>query len=189
MSTQNGSNWRGIFGSFLIGFLLLIGLAGTANAAPTCKMQVAGDNVTIAIADTGMVASGGQSLPAGMTTYPGTGRQGDVSASCSDNAEACKSATWFLRFDQSAAGYPSDNDLGSDQRAVACSYDPQGRAQVCSFKLADGMKTAKGEVQMHFSAKLPNGQVVAAYQPQSGCVVEKDGRGNPHVIVSASAAN
>lgn len=186
---SNHVNWKGIFGSFLIGFLALTGLAGTANAAPTCTLKNEGGQVSIVIADTGMVASGGQSLPAGMTTYPGTGRQGDVSASCSDNAEACKSATWFLRFDQSAAGYPSDNDLGSDQRAVACSYDPQGRAQVCSFKLIDGMKTANGKVRMHFSAKLPNGQVVAAYQPQSGCTVEKDGKGNPHTIVSASAAD
>jgi hypothetical protein len=39
---------------------------------------------------------------------------------------------------------------------------------------------------MHFAAKLPNGQVVAAYQPQSGCRVEKDGKGNPHTILTAA---
>lgn len=179
-------NWKGIFISHILGFLALTGLASTAaNAAPICKMQVDGTQVSITIADTGMVFVG-QQPPSGMMTYPGTGRAGDIAASCSDNAEACKSATWFLRFDQSAAGYPSDNDLGSDSRAVACSYDPQDRAQVCSFKLADGMKTAGGKVRMHFSAKLPNGQVVAAYQPQSGCTVEKDGKGNPHAIVSAA---
>ena len=190
MSTQNGSNWKGIFGSFLIGFLLLIGLAGTANAAPSCKMTVSGDKqVTIAIADTGMVWSDGAQPPAGMTTYPGTGRAGDVAASCSDNNVTCQSAKWFLRFADSKAGWVSDNDLGNDSRAITCTYDPQARAQVCTFELVDGMKTASGKVRMHFSAKLPGGTVAAAYQPQSGCKVEQDGKGNPHAIISASADN
>lgn len=186
MSTQNGSNWKGIFISYI---LALIALAGTANAAPTCKMQVAGDNVTIAIADTGMVWSGGAQAPAGMATYPGTGRDGDIAASCRDNATVCQSARWFLRFADSKAGWVSDNDLGNDSRAVTCQYDPQALAQVCAFELTDGMKTASGKVRMHFAVKLPNGPIAAAYQPQSGCKVEKDGKGNPHTIVSASAAD
>ena len=192
MSTQNGSNWKSIFFSYIFGFFALIALAaGTAaNAAPSCKMTVSGDKqVTIAIADTGMVWSDGAQPPAGMTTYPGTGRAGDTSASCSDNGTACQSAKWFLRFADSKAGWVSDNDLGNDSRAVACTYDSQARAQVCTFELVDGMKTANGKVRMHFAAKLPGGTVAAAYQPQSGCPVEQDGKGNPHAIISASAAN
>lgn len=192
MSTQNGSNWKSIFFSYIFGFFALIALAaGTAaNAAPSCKMTVSGDKqVTIAIADTGMVWSDGAQPPAGMTTYPGTGRAGDIAASCSDNATVCQQAKWFLRFDQSQAGWVRDEDLGTDQRAIACAYDAQARAQVCAFDLVDGMKTANGKVRMHFAAKLPGGTVAAAYQPQSGCQVEKDGKGNPHTIVSAAATN
>lgn len=181
-------NWKGIFISHILGFFALIGLAGTANAAPTCTRQIDGDNVMFTISDTGMVFVGQQPL-AGMTTYPGTGRQGDVSASCSDNATVCQSAKWFLRFADSKFGWVSDNDLITDQRAVTCTYDSQARAQVCNFQLVDEMKTAGGKVRMHFSAKLPNGQVVAAYQPQSGCTVVKDPKGNPHTIVSAAANN
>ncbi len=188
MSTQNGSNWKSIFFSSILGFFALIALAaGTANAAPTCKMQVSGSQVAITIADTGVVASGGQSLPPGMVSYPGTGRAGDIAASCSDNTTVCQSAKWFLRFADSKQGWVSDNDLGNDLRAVACTYDSQARAQVCTFELADGMETANGKVRMHFSAKLPGGTVAAAYQPQSGCRVEKDGKGNPHTVISTAA--
>ena len=187
MSTQNGSN---IFFSYIFGFFTLIALTvGNATAEPTCRMQVSGSQVKVSIADTGMVWSDGAQPPAGMVAYPGTGRSGDIAASCSDNESACQSAKWFLRFDQSQNGWVSDNDLGNDPRAVTCQYDPQGHAQVCSFALTNGMKTAGGKVvRMHFSA-LVNGQVVAAYQPQSGCQVEKDGRGNPHTVVSAATAN
>lgn len=184
MSTQNGSNRKSIFFASILGFFALIALAaGTANAAPTCKMQVSGSQVAITIADTGVVASGGQSLPPGMVSYPGTGRAGDIAASCSDNTTVCQSAKWFLRFADSKQGWVSDNDLGNDSRAVACTYDSQARAQVCTFELADGMET----VRMHFSAKLPGGTVAAAYQPQSGCRVEKDGKGNPHTVISTAA--
>ncbi len=184
MSTQNGSNWKSTF-FYILGTLIALA-AGTANAAPTCKMQVSGSQVAITIADTGMVWSDGAQPPAGMTTYPGTGRSGDVAASCSDNAAACQQAKWFVRFDQSIAGWVSDNDLGADSRAVTCQYDQGSRAQVCTFELVDGMKTASGKVRMHFSAKLPGGQVVAAYQPQAGCKVEKDGKGNPHTILTTA---
>lgn len=190
MSTQNGSNWKkSTFFSYILGFLTFIALAaGTANAAPSCKMQVSGSQVVITIADTGMVWSDGAQPPAGMTTYSGTGRAGDTSASCSDNGTACQSAKWFLRFADSKAGWVSDNDLGNDSRAVTCQYDPQALAQVCAFELTDGMKTTSGKVRMHFAAKLPGGTVAAAYQPQSGCQVERDGKGNPHTIVSSAAA-
>ena len=184
MSTQNGSNWKSTF-FYILGTLIALA-AGTANAAPTCKMQVSGSQVAITIADTGMVWSDGAQPPAGMTTYPGTGRAGDVAASCSDNNVTCQSAKWFLRFADSKAGWVSDNDLGNDSRAITCTYDPQARAQVCTFELVDGMKTASGKVRMHFSAKLPGGQVVAAYQPQAGCKVEKDGKGNPHTILTTA---
>lgn len=187
MSTQNGSNWKGIFGSFLIGLLLLVGFAGSANAAPTCKMQVSGSQVDITIADTGMVWSGGAQPPAGMTTYPGTGRPGDTAASCSDNDTVCESAEWFLRFADSKQGWVGDQNLGNDRRAITCQYDPKARAQVCSFELNDDMRTAKKNVRMHFSVRLPNGSVVAAYQPQAGCTVKKDDQGNPHTIVSVPA--
>ena len=186
---SNSVNWRGIFGSSGFGFLLLIGLAaGTAaNAAPICKSQVNGNQATVTVADTGMVWSDGAQPPVGLITYPGTGRTDDIAASCSDNAVFCKSAKWFLRFADSNAGWVSDNDLGNDSRAVACTYDSQARAQVCTFEIVDGMKpTNGGKPRMDFSVRLPNGQVVAAYQPQSGCPVEKDGRGNPHAIVSTA---
>ncbi len=187
MSTQNGSNWKSIFFSYILGFFALIALAaGTANAAPSCKMHVSGDQHTITITDTGMVWADGAQPPAGMMTYPGTERAGDISASCSDNGTACQSARWFLQFPDSKQGWVSNGDLGNDQRAITCRYDQGSRAQVCTFELADGMKTANGEVRMHFAAKLPNGQVVAAYQPQSGCRVEKDGKGNPHTILTTA---
>lgn len=187
MSTQNGSNWKGIFISYILGFFALIALAGNVNAAPICKSQVNGDQAIVTVTDTGVVASGGQSLPPGMVSYPGTERAGDIAASCSDNNATCQAAKWFVRFDQSKAGWPKDEDLGTDTRAVACQYDPQAQAQVCNFKIVDGMMPINGgKPRLHFSAKLPNGQVVAAYQPEGGCPTNKDGKGNSHTILTAA---
>ena len=187
MSTQNGSTRKGIFISHILGFIVLIGLAGSANAAPICRSQVDGDQAIVTVTDTGMVWADGAQPPAGLITYPGTGRLGDIAASCSDNAVFCQSAKWFLQFPDSKQGLVSNGDLGNDQRAITCRYDQGSRAQVCNFKIVDGMMPIKGgKIRLHFSARLPNGQVIAAYQPQSGCPVEKDGKGNTHTILTAA---
>lgn len=155
-----------------------------AVAEPTCKLEKTGDRITVTVANTGMVFTGGAQPPAGAITYPGTGRSGDVALSCSDNATVCQSAQWYLRFADAKFGWPGDNNL-TDERAVACSYDPARLAQVCIFDLKDGQVTKQGKVRMHFSAKI-GGSVIAAYQPQSGgCTVEKDKKGNPHMILSS----
>ena len=183
---SNHINWK-IFISYILGFLTLTGLAaGTANAAPSCTMKKDGQRVTITIADTGMVLTGGAQPPAGAVTYPGTGRAGDVAMSCNDNQQLCASAKWVLRFADAAFGWPGDNVLTSDERAVQCTYDTSVLAQVCAFDLKAGQKTRDGKVRMHFSSVIGD-QVVAAYQPQAGCKVEKDEKGNPHAIISAAA--
>lgn len=182
---SNHMSWNAIC-SLLVTMACMV--AGTANAAPTCRMQAKGSETLVTIGDTGVVFVG-QPPPPGMTTYPGD-RSGDISASCSDNASVCESATWFLRFPNSTGGWVSDNDLATDDRAVKCSYDQKERAQVCRFVVTDRMKTPAGKVKLHFSAKLPNGRVVVAYQPKIGdCRTEKDGQGNTHTVVSAGPSS
>lgn len=168
---------------FVVAFLL----AGVAQAAPICTIATVADTVTVTVADTGVVyrTDLGQAVPAGLVSYPGTGRMGDRSASCSDNTAFCGAAKWYLRFADSVQGWPGDEVVASDPRVVRCRYDSTRLAQVCEFKLAAAMKTPKGEVRMHYSAQTPAGAVVAAYQPQAGgCTVVEDAAGNPHTVLA-----
>lgn len=159
----------------------LTGFIASAFAEPTCKIATSGSQVTVTISDTGVVFTGGQKVPQGWTSYPGTGRAGDIAASCSDNEAQCAATSWYLRFADSKQGWPGDSVLESDSRVVKCSY--AGNAITCRYTLTDGMRTAKGQVRMHYSAKIGD-QVVAAYQPQSGCAVDKESIGNhPHTVI------
>lgn len=171
---------------FVLAVTVAVGLTGfglidSALAEPTCKIATNGSQVTVTVSDTGVVFTGGQKVPQGWTSYPGTGRAGDIAASCSDNEAQCASATWYLRFADSKQGWPGDSVLGTDSRVVKCSYSRL--AVTCTYQLTDGMRTGKGQVRMHYSAEV-GGQVVAAYQPQSGCTVDKDSIGNhPHTVI------
>ena len=159
----------------------------SAISAPTCTMQVTGNQVKVAISDTGLVyrLDRQQIPPQGAKVYTGTGRPDvDRTVSCKDANGICAGATWYLRFADATQGFPGDEALASDPRVVPCTYDAATMAQVCSFSLNDGMKTESGQVRMHFSAKVGD-QVPAAYQPQrGGCAVTKDADGNPHTIAA-----
>lgn len=166
----------------IVAFLLFVSL-NNAIAEPTCKMSVNGSQVSVTIADTGLVWSDGQKPPAGWTSYPGTGREGDIAASCSDNESQCASASWYLRFADANQGWPSDSSVDSDPRVVKGRYLPQDHAITYHFSLIKGMATKGGSVRMHYSAKVGD-QVVAAYQPQDGCLVDKGSiGGHPHTVV------
>ncbi len=173
----------------LLAISATLALATQAIAAPTCAMQVTGNQVKVIIADTGLVyrLDRQQIPPQGAKVYTGTGRPDvDRTVSCKDANGICAGASWYLRFADAQQGFPGDEALASDPRVVPCTYDAGALAQVCTFTLNDGMKTDRGEVRMHFSAKVGD-QVPAAYQPQrGGCAVTKDADGNPHTTVAVT---
>lgn len=166
---------------------VLVAVASAAIAAPNCEITTNGDKVKVTISDTGLVYRTDlkQSPPTTAVTYKGTGRKVDRTASCKDNVTLCNGATWFLRFADAKQGWPGDADIAIDPRVVPCTYDAGKMAQVCEFVTIDGMKTAKGDVRMHYSAKVAD-VVVAAYQPQAGCATKKDGMGNSHTVITAT---
>lgn len=166
----------------------LVAISATTAAAPTCDITTTGDKVKVTIADTGVVYRKDlkQVPPTGAISYQGTGRKVDRIASCSDNQKLCADAKWFLRFADAKQGWAGDNDVTVDPRVVACTYDPAKFAQVCEFTPTADMKTVKGDIRMHYSAQV-GADVVAAYQPQKGCATKKDGMGNPHTVIMATA--
>lgn len=160
---------------------LCFGLVTSVFAEPSCKIVTNGSQVTVAISDTGVVWSDGQNPPQGWVSYPGTGRDGDIAASCSDNGAKCTAAKWYLRFADASQGWPSDGVLDSDPRVVKCVYN--NGAISCHFTLTSNMKTSNGQGRMHYAAKIGD-QVVAGYQPQSGCAVDKESiGGHPHTVI------
>ena len=165
----------------------VLAMTAQAVAAPTCTMQATGNQMKVAISDTGLVyrTDLGQVPPQGAKVYRGTGRPDvDRTVSCKDATGICNGASWHLRFANATQGWPGDEALTSDPRVVKCDYDARELAQVCTFTMNDGMKTNKGQVRMHYTAVV-NGVVVAAYQPQRGaCTVVKDADGNPHTLVA-----
>lgn len=157
--------------------------SGFASAAPTCQMNVAGSDVTVTILDTGLVYTGGKQPPQGTVTYPGTGRQGDVAASCSDNAGLCKAVQFYARPADAKWGWAADPVIDSDARVIRGQYDPAKHAMSFRFKLVPEMLNANGKLRLHFAGKDPAGNIVAAYQPQGGnCVANNNSTtSDPHV--------
>ncbi len=179
----------------LLAISATLALATLANAAPTCTMQTNGNQIKVAIADTGLVyrLDRQQIPPQGAKVYNGTGRPDvDRTVSCKDAPGICNGATWYLRFADAQQGFPGDEALTSDPRVVKCDYDASALAQVCTFTPNDGMKSVtvkdgmqivSNQMRMHFSAKVGD-QVPAAYQPQGGCTVDKGADGNLHTLVT-----
>lgn len=168
--------------NLLVIVVVCFGFVTSVFAEPICKIATNGSQVAVTVSDTGVVWSDGQNPPQGWVSYPGTGRAGDIAASCSDNEAKCASASWYLRFADASQGWPSDGVLDSDPRVVKCVYS--NGAISCHFTLTSKMETSNGKIRMHYVAKIIGDQVVAAYQPKSGCHVDKESvGGNPHTVI------